>query len=135
MGTGKRVALGLLALLFVSAGITHFTSAAFFAEIVPPYLPARWALVYVSGVAEILLGLLLVVPATRRLAAWGLVALLFAVFPANIHMALHPAPLQNAPVWMGQPTPLALWLRLPLQFVLAAWAWWFTRPPAHAAPV
>ena len=135
MGTGKRVLLWLLALFFVSAGITHFTSAAFFAEIVPPYLPAPWALVYISGVAEILLGLLLLVPATRRLAAWGLVALLFAVFPANIHMALHPVPLQNAPVWMGQPTPLQLWLRLPLQFVLAAWAWWFTRPAANAAPV
>lgn len=135
MGPGKRILLYLLALLFVTAGVTHFTTPEFYAEIVPPYLPAPLALAYVSGVCEILLGLLVLVPATRRLAAWGLVALLLAVFPANIHMAVHPEPLRHAPSWMGQPTQLQLWLRLPLQLVLAAWAWWFTRVRTDARPI
>jgi len=123
----KRLLLLLLGMLFVSAGVSHFTATDFFVEIVPPYLPASLLLVWVSGVAEIALGVLVLVPATRRLAAWGLIALLLAVFPANIHMAInhvHPA---HAPAWMGEPTTLALWLRLPLQFVMIAWAWWYTR--------
>jgi len=123
----KRLLLVLLGVLFVCTGVSHFTATDFFVEIVPPYLPAPLALVWISGVAEIALGVLVLIPATRRLAAWGLIALLLAVFPANIHMALndiHPA---HAPAWMGQPTTLALWLRLPLQFVMIAWAWWYTR--------
>jgi uncharacterized membrane protein len=76
----------------------------------------------VSGVFEILGGVGLLVPATQRLAAWGLVALYVAVFPANVNMALHRIPLgkMEMPVW-------ALWARLPLQGVLIAWAFWFTR--------
>jgi uncharacterized membrane protein len=122
----KVVLLVLLGLFFVGAGVSHFTQTDFFVEIVPPYLPAPLALVWVSGVAEVTLGVLVLVPATRRLAAWGLIALLIAVFPANIHMALHSIAPQHAPAWMGHPTPLALWLRLPVQFVLIAWAWWYT---------
>jgi uncharacterized membrane protein len=77
-------------------------------------------LVYVSGVAEIVLGVLLMVPATTQIAAWGLVALLVAVFPANIHMAMNPQ------LYPG--TPLAaLLLRLPLQGVMLAVAYWYTR--------
>ena len=126
MSIAKRTLLVLLGVFFVCAGVSHFTQTAFFVEIVPPYLPAPLALVWASGVAEIALGALVLVPATRRLAAWGLIALLIAVFPANVHMALHHVQLAHAPPWMGHPSALALWLRLPVQGLLVAWAWWYT---------
>ena len=127
MPTPKRLLVWPLGLLFIAAGVTHFTTPGFYAHIVPPYLPAPLALVYVSGVAELALGCLVLVPATQRLAAWGLIALLLAVFPANVHMAVNHVGFVDAPAWLGQPTPRQLWLRLPLQFVLMAWAWWYAR--------
>jgi uncharacterized membrane protein len=107
----------VLALLFIGAGLTHFLAPAKFEDIVPPYLPAPQLLVYLSGAAEIAGGGGLLLPATRRWASWGLIALLVAVFPANVYMLqTHGA---------GLPVPLwALWLRLPLQLVLIAWVWW-----------
>ena len=123
----RRVLLVLLALLFMGAGVTHFTRPRFYEAMVPSALPAPLALVYVSGVCEIALGALVLVPATRRLAALGLVVLLLAVFPANINMAVNNLGFVDPPAWLPQPTPLGLWLRLPLQFVLIAWAWTFTR--------
>ena len=111
----------LFALLFVAAGVNHFRDPATYVRIMPTYLPWHLALVYVSGVCEILLGGLLLVPRFRRPAAWGLIALLVAVFPANVHMALHPAEFPTIPA-------AALWARLPLQGVLIAWAYVYTRP-------
>lgn len=111
----------LLGSVFVFAGVNHFVRPAFFISIMPPYLPWHLELVYLSGVFEIALGVLLVVPRTTRLAAWCLIALLIAVFPANIHMAMHPELFPD----LGS---LALWLRLPLQGVLIAWSYWYTRP-------
>jgi uncharacterized membrane protein len=110
---------GLLAVLFVAAGIAHWLRPGIYLKIMPPYL--RWprALVYVSGVAEIVLGVLLLVPRTTHLAAWGLIALLIAVFPANVHMALHPELYPRI-------SPVLLWLRLPLQGVLIAWVYAYT---------
>jgi uncharacterized membrane protein len=106
----------------VFAGVMHFVAPATFVAIVPGYLPAPEVLVAVSGVAEILGGLGLIFPQTRRFAAWGLIALFIAVFPANVHMALNSIPLGDRPV-----PPAALWLRLPLQAVFILWAWAFTR--------
>ncbi len=106
---------------FVVTGILHFVRSDMFIRIVPPYLPAPAALVYVSGVAEIVLGGLLLLPAASRLAAWGLIVLLIAVFPANVHMALHPE-------LYSQFSPTALLIRLPLQGVLIGVAYWFTKP-------
>ena len=117
----------LLGLFFVAAGVSHFTTPGFFRQIVPPFVPAPALVVAVSGVAEIVLGTLVMVPATRRLAAWGLIALLIAVYPANIYQALYNPTLVDAPAWMGQPSQTALWIRLPLQFVLIYWAWRYTR--------
>jgi uncharacterized membrane protein len=117
----------LMGAFYLFAGITHFTSPGFFRQIVPPYLPAAGLLVALSGVAEILLGILVTIPATRRMAAWGIIALLIAVYPANIHQALANPTLVDAPAWMGQPSQTALWVRLPLQFVLMYWAWRYTR--------
>jgi uncharacterized membrane protein len=83
--------------------------------------------VYLSGFFEIALGTLLLLPRQQRIAAWGLIALLIAVFPANIHMAVH-AELYPAI------SPAMLWARLPLQGVLMAWAYWYTRPDTQQSP-
>ena len=117
----KRILLVLFGLFFIVAGITHFTNQAFFTAIVPPYLPWPVALVVISGIAEIGLGVALLVRRTSRLAAWGLIALLIAVFPANLHMAMNPQLYPDT-------SPTALLVRLPLQGVLLAVAYWFTRP-------
>lgn len=117
-----------LAAIMISAGVLHFVAQNFFVQIVPPQLPAPMLLVWVSGVIEIVLGLGLLPRGSRRLAGYGLIALLVAVFPANIYMTLANVQLKNMPAWWVQPSPLALWLRLPLQFLLIAWAWWVSRP-------
>lgn len=107
----------------IAVGVVHFVSPAGFVRIVPAFLPAPLALVLISGAAEILGGLGLLVPRTRRLAAWGLIALYVAVFPANVNMLVHEIPLGEAPVSL-----LVLWLRLPFQALFIAWAYWMTRP-------
>lgn len=122
----KRIMQWLLGLLFVAAGVNHFVHPDFYVRIMPPYLPWHLELVYLSGVFEIILGALLLVPSYTRLAAWGLIALLLAVFPANLHMALNSHLFPEIPA-------AALWLRLPLQGVLIAWAYWFTREENLAA--
>ena len=120
MWTLKAVAKGLLGLLFVLAGIAHFAWPGVYAKIVPPYLPWPRALVYLSGLCEVGLGVLVLIPRYTAPAAWGLVALLIAVFPANVYMAM------NAGLF-PRFSPAALWLRLPLQAVFIAWAFWMTR--------
>jgi uncharacterized membrane protein len=109
----------LLGVLFAVAGVNHFLNPAFYVGIMPSYLPWPLTLVYLSGVAEIALGVLLLIPRHQRIAAWGLIVLLIAVFPANLQMAKHP---ELFPTY----SPVALWVRLPIQAVLIAWAYWFT---------
>jgi uncharacterized membrane protein len=111
----------LMALFYILAGARHFWNPAFYLRIMPPYLPAPEVLNYVSGAAEIVLGVLLLVPRWSRLAAWGLIALLIAVLPANLNMALHPDHFADVP-------RAFLYLRLPLQLVLILWAYWYTHP-------
>jgi uncharacterized membrane protein len=111
----------VFALFFVGAGVNHFIRTGFYLRMMPPYLPLHLAMVQISGVAEIALGLLLLIPRTVPLAAWGLIALLIAVFPANLQMALHP---WTFPEFSSR----TLWLRLPLQGVMIVWAWFYTRP-------
>jgi len=119
----KRVALFLLSLFFIAAGVNHFLNPRTYTAIMPPYLPAHMELVYVSGIFEVLGGLGVLPVITRRLAGWGLIALLFAVYPANIHMAMNPD------LFVGRGMPLwAIYLRLPLQFVFVSWVYWATRP-------
>ena len=107
----------LLGLLFIAAGVNHFVHSGFYVRIMPPYLPWHLPLVYVSGAAEAALGILLLVPRFQGVAAWGLIALLIAVFPANLHMAM------NAHLF-PEYNPIVLWARLPLQGALIAWAYW-----------
>jgi uncharacterized membrane protein len=118
----------LLAGAMTVVGVLHFVNPGGFVRIVPAYLPAPLALVLISGVAEVAGGLGLLIPRTRRLAAWCLVALYIAVFPANLNMALHQIPLGDAP--MAPDKVWLLWLRLPFQALFIAWAYWFTRPDA-----
>ncbi len=116
----RDVARFVLTLLFVGIGVTHFTHTDAFVHIMPPYLPLHRELVWTSGFFEILGGVSVQVPRLRRAAGYGLVALLFAVFPANVHMAVTHVPAPD-----GTPIPSALlWGRLPLQLVLMAWVWW-----------
>ena len=122
MPTIKLIALWALAAAMVGVGVLHFVQPKPFVRIVPKYLPAPLALVYISGVFEILGGIGLLIPETRAWAAWGLIALYLAVFPANIYMLTHNIslnPKKPIPRWM-------LWLRLPFQLVFIAWAYWFT---------
>ena len=120
----KTILRWVLTVFMVAAGANHFINPPPYLGMMPAELPASWhlPLVDISGVFEMLGGLGLILPVTRRAAAWGLIALFLAVFPANLNMALNHLPLGASPVpaW-------ALWGRLPLQGVLIAWAWWFTR--------
>lgn len=115
----KKISLYVMAFFYAYAGVSHFTNPRFFEVIVPPPLPAR-PVVHISGIAEILLGLALLIPGLRRLAAWGVMALLVAVYPANIYQALTPSAQMGQPLWV-------FIVRLPLQFVLLAWAYSHTK--------
>ena len=115
----RRIALFAVSVFFTGAGVSHFTNPDFFVAIMPPYLPAHLELVYLSGVFEIAGGIGVLPAATRRWAGYGLIALLAAVYPANIHMAMNPELFPEVP-------PSALYARLPMQFVLAFLVWWGT---------
>jgi uncharacterized membrane protein len=110
----------------VLAGINHFAHTPFYVAMMPAYLPWHLPLVYSSGVAEIALGMLMCLRRYAWLAGSGMIALLIAVFPANLQMALHPELYPAYPEW-------ALWLRLPLQLPLMAWAYWYTRDEQQEA--
>ncbi|MET0752904.1 MAG: DoxX family membrane protein [Pyrinomonadaceae bacterium] len=116
----RQILKYILALGFVFAGVNHFLNTDFYMRMMPPYLPANLFLVEFSGVCEIVLGALLLIPKFTRLAAFGIIALLIAVSPANIYMAQHPELFPEFSV-------IALYLRLPLQLVLIAWASWYTK--------
>ncbi len=114
----------LAAIGFFAAGANHFRDPVMYGRIIPPGFPNPPLLVAASGVCEMAGGLGLLIKPLRRAAGWGLIALLLAVFPANVYMALRPrrfADLGLAP-WM-------LWARLPLQGLLIAWVEWVARKP------
>jgi uncharacterized membrane protein len=111
----------LLGLAFVGAGVNHFVMPRAYQRIVPPSMRDRaQSLVTVSGVAEVAGGLGVLLPWTRRPAGVGLIALLAAVFPANLYMARTPEDFRKIPRW-------ALYARLPLQPLMMWWAWTATR--------
>lgn len=116
----RRSSRVIIALTFIVAGLNHFYQPRIYQAIMPPYLPWHGPLVALSGWAEIILGSLILLPRWRRPAGWGLMALLVAVFPANLHMALNSAHYAAIPAWV-------LWLRLPMQPLLIAWVEWCTR--------
>jgi uncharacterized membrane protein len=109
-----------MATLYLIAGINHFWHPRMYQRIMPPYIPYHLPMVYISGVCEIIFALLLLPIATRWLAAWLIIALLIAVFPANIQMALDYSRRHNSYTWLAI-------LRLPTQILLIFWAWQFTK--------
>ena len=124
MSLPKRGLLWVMGIFYIWNGGVHLANPAFYLPMMPSYLPAPLELVYLSGLAEIGLGFAVLLPRTRRLAAWGLILLLIAVFPANIHVALRNVPFGGAEQGWG----IWNWVRLPFQAVFLAWAWWYTRP-------
>jgi uncharacterized membrane protein len=122
----KRPLLYVLGPGFIIAGVLHFILPELYVQIIPPIFPAPLFLVYLSGVAEIAVGIGLLIPRTRHLAAWSTVALLIAIFPANVYMATHGVVIDGMPGG-GDPSELVRWGRLPLQGVLILWALWYTR--------
>jgi uncharacterized membrane protein len=110
-----------LAAFFIGAGVNHFVIPKTYEQIVPPGIGDPAMLVRVSGVAEIAGGVGVLLPRTRRLAGFGLIALLAAVLPANVYMARNPAKFKKIPGW-------ALYARLPLQPLMMWWAWRATKP-------
>jgi uncharacterized membrane protein len=126
MTTIKLVLKFILGLFFVLAGVNHFRIPDFYVSMIPPYLWFPLMLVYLSGLFEIVFGFGLLIPKYSRPSAWGLIALLVAVYPANIHMAVNPA-------LFPQYSALTLWVRLPLQAVFVIWAYWYTRSEDSAS--
>ena len=122
----RRALLWLLAIFFVVAGANHFRSPEKYLAIMPPWLSAPEWMNWISGAAEMLGGIGVLVPATRRCAGWGLIALLIAVFPANLHMALNGVQIPGYTI-----APWAAWARLPLQAVFIAWVWWVAVKPVR----
>ena len=120
MNRTKTASKYLMAVCMVGAGTMHFVKPDFYLKIMPPYLPLHQELVYLSGFFEIGLGLLLLVPRFSRGAAWGIIALLIAVFPANIYVYQHQE--------LVPASPTLHFLRLPFQVGFMLWAYWHTRP-------
>jgi len=112
--TVRTISRYLLAAFFVAAGANHFLNPELYLSMMPPWLPAPEALNLISGAAEIAGGIGMLIPRLRRASAIGLILLLLAVFPANLHLAIHGWPGMDIPGW-------ALWLRLPFQLVFIAW--------------
>ena len=132
VGTPMKLLKTILKIVFavflMLTGVQHFRDADFFLKIMPDYIPAslHLAAVQVSGVAEILLGVMLLIPKTTRLAGWGIIALLIAVFPANIYAYQH-----SREIFPNLDPALHFW-RLPLQGVAIVLVWWVTRPQRPA---
>lgn len=110
----------LMGSIYILAGVNHFVMPKFYLQIMPDYLPYHLALVYISGVAELIAGALLIPNKTRKIGAWGIIIILIAVFPANIQMSIN----QSQP--LGFMFYLSL-LRLPFQLLLIYWAYIFTK--------
>jgi uncharacterized membrane protein len=121
----KTLSRYLFGLFFIAAGVMHFVKPKFYLAIMPPYLPFHLALVYLSGLFEFGLGAMLLVRKWARLAGWGLILLLIAIFPANIYVYQHQESVPDlSPFWH--------FVRLPIQGVLILWAYWYTRPDRPA---
>jgi uncharacterized membrane protein len=125
----RKALLYIMGVLYIGAGLNHFVHPEFYDRMMPAILPFPRQLAYLSGIMELLLGAGLMIPATRRFAAWGVIALLIGVFPANVNMAVHASAWGLSVVY--------LFLRLPLQLLLIYWAYTYTQesiPPHPESP-
>jgi len=108
-----------MAAFYIWAGISHFTRPEFFLNLMPAYMPLHTELVYLSGIAEIVLGILVAIPRTAMFAGWCIIAMLIAFLPIHVHM------LVNNHLYPEAPTSV-LWLRFPVQALFILWAYWYT---------
>ncbi len=109
----------LIGIVFIFAGFYHFKKPKIYERIMPPYLPAKSTLVLLSGSIEMVLGLMILNPATQQMAAWGIVGLLILFLPVHVYMLQNEKASLKLPKWI-------LILRIPLQFGLIYWAWLYT---------
>jgi uncharacterized membrane protein len=124
MSTVKRVLLWVMAAFYVFGGYNHLANPEFYLRIMPPNLPNPEWLNVLSGLAEIVLGVFVLEPKVRVYAAWGIIALLIAVFPANMYVALQNVGSDGPGSGLGALN----WVRIPFQGLFVVWAWWYTRP-------
>ena len=122
MSNARRWGRWAFAAFMIVAGVNHFVNPEFYLRIMPPWLPWHGPLVFWSGVAEVAAGIGVLIPAIRREAGWFAIAVLLAVFPANVWMAVDPS------IWPEVSTG-ARWARLPFQALFIWWAWAVTRTP------
>tara|TARA_B100000886_G_scaffold278356_1_gene202357 strand:- start:35 stop:403 length:369 start_codon:yes stop_codon:yes gene_type:complete len=116
----KPFSIIVMSWFYIYTGLLHFANTNWFLQIVPPYLPMKMELVYLSGLFEVILGFMLIVPALRYYAGWGLILLLIAVYPANIYLAQTNGAAMNT-------SALVAWGRLPFQFLFIGIAYWHTK--------
>lgn len=109
----------LMGILYVLAGVNHFRKPKLYERIMPPYIPAQSTLVLLSGVAEMILGFMIMNKNTQEEAAWGIIAMLIVFIPVHIYMLKNKKAAMKLPKWL-------LILRLPLQFGLMYWAYLYT---------
>ena len=125
MSRTKKILLWVMAIAYAFAGYNHLINPEFYLAIIPPGLPDPEWLNLLSGLAEIVLAVfLLAEPRVRALAAWGVIALLIAVFPANVYAAVENVGLEGPGTGPGA----VAWVRLPFQALFIVWAWWYTWP-------
>lgn len=122
----KKTSLYIMAGFYTAAGINHFLHSAVYNSIMPAWLGWHQGLIYLSGLCEVLFGLLLIPAKTRIIAAWCIIILLIAVFPANIQMMVNYVHQHNSKLWLAI-------LRLPFQGVLIWWAYQYSKPGITAA--
>lgn len=115
----RKTGLFFLILLFLLVGLSHFNNPNFYVSIMPPYLPFQSELSYITGFFEIVGAIGLLFAQSRKIAGYGLLILLILIFPANIHMAMHPE-------YFPEYSKLTIYLRLPLQLIFIAWVYWAT---------
>lgn len=123
----QRIALYLMAAIYILAGINHFRAPEFYLRMMPPYIPNHELMILLSGVAEVLLGVLLLFGRTRKLASLGIIAMLIVFFTVHIYM------LQERHTVFADIPEAILWIRIPLQFVLIYWAYWVGKPRVDLA--
>lgn len=120
----KNISIYGMVYFYINVGIKHFTDPNWFLHIIPPYLEFMGIeLVYISGFFEVLLGLLLFFPKSRQIGSYGIILLLIAVYPANIYLAFNQKPQEL----IGISSFAASWIRLPIQFILIAFAYWHSK--------
>jgi len=117
----KYLSIIIMSIFYINVGIKHFTDPNWFLNIIPPFLSLiGLELVYISGLFEILFGIMLLIPKTRKLASYGLILLLIAVYPANLYLAFYEEPQKL----IGISAFSASWIRLPIQFIFLGFAYW-----------